>query len=241
MSETPQAAGSSLPSRKFGSLPSRSVNSIRSRGLIPTLRLIRSYAGDALFDFRYGVHTDRWTALTDLEVVGENKDRGFNYQPVKAHAFRSAMESFQIPPHGTFVDYGSGKGRVLLLAILYGFRRTVGVEFAQDLCVEAEHNLDRFRNRTGRQFVAHIVNVDAALYPVSDDQCVFFFYNPFDSKVLEEVLRNIRTSLQSRPRSIHVVYANPVNRQLFDDDPFWRIVAETPCGGLDNFVHYSPR
>jgi len=26
-----------------------------------------------------------------------------------------------------------------------------------------------------------------------------------------------------------------------DDDPFWRLVAETTSGGLDTFLYYQPR
>jgi len=240
MPELSRAARSSLPSRSLATLPGRSLNSLRDRGLLPTLRYIRSYAEDALFELRYGVRTDKWVGLEDLEVVGD-KDTASNYQRVKVFVFRSAMHSFQIPPDGTFVDYGSGKGRVLLLAVLYGFRSTVGVEFSKDLCFSSEQNLERFRDRTSKKFDSRIENVDAACYPVKDDECVFFFYNPFDDKVLEKVLGNIRLSLQSTPRPIHVIYARPLQRHLLDDDPFWCKVGETSAGGLDTFVYYRPR
>jgi SAM-dependent methyltransferase len=167
------------------------VRSLRNRGLGSTLRTIRVYAGGALFDLRYGVRTNRWVHRTDLEVVGNNKDNAIEYQPIRVLVFRDAFNSFQIQPDGVFVDFGSGKGRALLLAILYGFHRVVGVEFAQNLCSVAEHNLNGFRDRTRRQFEADVVNVDAAFYPVNDDDCVFFFNNPFDSPMLEQVLSNI--------------------------------------------------
>lgn len=240
MSEPLQTARSSLPRSRLSSLPSRSFNSLRSRGIRPTLRIIRAYVDDALFDLRYGVRTNRWVDLKDMEVVGDNRDQGCNYQPVKALAFRLAFDSFKIPPDGVFVDYGSGKGRGLLLSILYGFHRAVGIEFAPGLCREAEHCLDTFRVRTGRDFEAHVLNQDAVCYPVNDDDCVFFLFNPFERKVLEHVLRNIRHSLQSKPRSIHIVYANPVHRQVLDGDPFWRAVGETDSGGLETFVYYRP-
>ncbi|HEY1990434.1 MAG TPA: hypothetical protein VGG43_13275 [Acidimicrobiales bacterium] len=231
---------SSLPSRSIVTLPRRSINSIRRRGLRPTLRFIRAYADDALFERRYGVHTDQWIALDDLAVVGDNKDLGQNCQPIKADVFRSVMNCFQIPPDGVFVDFGSGLGRVLLLAILNGFDRVVGVEFAEAVCEEAEHNLAKFRDRTGRQFESRVVNVDAASYSIGDDESVFFFHNPFDGTVLERVLKNIRLSLRSRPRPVHVVYVVPKHRQLLDDDPFWRVITETDSGGLSTAVYYQP-
>jgi methylase of polypeptide subunit release factors len=41
----------------------------------------------------------------------------------------------------TFIDLGSGKGRALVLALSYPFRRVVGVEFALELHRVAEANL----------------------------------------------------------------------------------------------------
>ncbi|MGZ5369812.1 class I SAM-dependent methyltransferase [Aeromicrobium sp.] len=241
MSENPQNAEYSLPSRSLRTLPGRSLKSLRSRGIRSTLRIIRSHAGSALFDLRYGVHTDQWVNLDELELVGDNRDKGNAYQPIRPLMFRSAMDSFRIPRDGVFVDFGSGKGRVLLLAILYGFHRAVGVEFARELCHDAEHNLDKFRKRTGKDFEARVLDLDAAAYQVDDDDCVFFLFNPFGRDVLEQVLSNIRQSLASKPRPIHVVYANPVHRQVLDDDPFWRTVEETTSGGIETFVYYQPR
>jgi len=178
MSEDPWTAASPLHSRSIITLPGRILKSLRIRGLKSTLRYIQAYAHDALFDLRYGVRTDRWVALRDLEIVGHNRHQGKNYQPVKASVFRSAIDAFQIPRDGVFVDYGSGKGRVLMLAVLYGFKRTVGIEFAQDLCVDADRNLDRFRNRTRKQFEARVLNVDAACYRVDDEDSIFSYTTP---------------------------------------------------------------
>ena len=171
----------------MGRLPNRALNSLRSRGPGPTLRMIRAYAEDAVFELKYGVRTRRWVDVQDLDIVGENRSSSYSYVPVKVLLFRDALNEFGIPAHGTFVDLGSGKGRALSLAVLYGFRRVVGVEFAQELCSHAEHNVRKLRERTGRQFEVEVLNMDAARYSVADDDHVFFFYNPFGSEVLSRV------------------------------------------------------
>ena len=43
----------------------------------------------------------------------------------------------------TFVDYGLGKGRVLMLATEYPFKRIVGVEFSESLDRTARQNLTK--------------------------------------------------------------------------------------------------
>jgi hypothetical protein len=46
----------------------------------------------------------------------------------------------------TFIDMGSGKGRMLLLAAEPPFRRIIGVEFASDLDALARSNVKTYRN-----------------------------------------------------------------------------------------------
>lgn len=241
MANSPKTGEAKLPSRNLFTVPRRTINFLRSHGLRSTLRKIRAHVNNALFDRRYGVNSDTWAALEDLTVVGDNKDFGGNCQPVKPLAFESAINAFRIPRDGVFVDFGSGTGRALMLAVLSGFDRVVGVEFAVDICDLAEQNLEAFRRRTGKKFEYRILNLDASVYEVSDNDCVFFLYNPFDGPVLEAVLTNIRRSYESAPRPIHLVYGNPWQRQVLDADPFWLAVDETDAGGLEDFVHYRPR
>ena len=232
--------GTELPSRSLVTLPGRTIRFVRAHGLSAATRKMRAHVDNALFDRRYGVQSDGWAAVSDLDVVGDNKEHGQNCQPIKPLAFSSAMATFDIPREGVFVDFGSGAGRALMMAVLSGFDRVVGVEFARDICPLAERNLDIFRERTGRQFGSRILNLDATTYDIEDDDQVFFFYNPFGRSVLESVLTNIRRSYESTPRPIHVVYGRPLHREVLDDDPFWLAVEEADTGGLEDFVHFRP-
>jgi SAM-dependent methyltransferase len=241
LTETPRAGAHELPSRSLTTVPRRTVNFLRTHGIGATLRKIRAHVNNALFDRRYGVQSDQWVAQADLKVVGNNQDFGGPCQPIKPLAFEAFMDQFRIPSEGSFVDFGSGAGRALMMAALSGFRRLVGVEFATDVCAVAEQNLETFRRRTDKEFEFRILNLDASDYQVDDDDRVFFFYNPFDRPVLEPVLANIRRSYEAKPRPIHLVYGSPWHRNVLDDDPFWRAVDETDAGGLEDFVYYRPR
>jgi hypothetical protein len=196
---------------------------------------------NARFDRRYGVRSDQWMAVSELDVIGDNQEHGQNCQPIKPLAFESAMNAFQIPRDGAFVDFGSGAGRALMMAVMSGFNPVIGVEFARDVCPIAEENLDVFRERTGRSFESRILNLDATEYEIGDDDRVFFFYNPFGRPVLERVVANIRRSHAAHPRPIHLIYGRPLERGVLDDDPFWLVAGETDAGGLEDFVHYRPR
>jgi len=42
-----------------------------------------------------------------------------------------------------------------------------------------------------------------------------FFFNPFDEVVMIKVVRNILASLKEKPRQVHIMYANPVHKEIF--------------------------
>jgi hypothetical protein len=241
VTDSPPTGGEEKPVRSRTDVIRLAINSVRDHGLKAALRKLRVHADNALFDRRYGVNSNQSVATADLAVVGGNKAHGTFHQPIKPLVFEGAMDAFQIPGKGVFVDFGSGTGRALMLAVLHGFTRVVGVEYATNINPVAERNLEEFRRRTRKEFDFRIVGIDAAEYEIDDDECVFFFYNPFGRPVLERVLGNIRRSYESSSRPIHLVYGNPTQRQTLDEDPFWVAVEETGGGGLEDFVHYRPR
>src|SRR5690349_10766861 len=84
---------------------------------------------DAALDRTYGIETCE--LVQKPQGAGEHPDHGYLYEPIQLAVFRRIMAALAIDPHNyTFVDYGSGKGRALVLAAEYGFRRVVGVEYA---------------------------------------------------------------------------------------------------------------
>jgi SAM-dependent methyltransferase len=151
-----------------------------------------------------GIHT-RGTIRN--ERLGNRSD-AIDYTPVPFRAFFQAME--HVPSQlltGTFLDYGSGKGRALVLAARrYPFQRVIGVEMNRDLCLQAKHNL-----KYGVSKPVEIACCDAANYQPPSDTTVFFFYNPFFGETMKRVAGNIHQSLLSNPREVAIVAYTPVN------------------------------
>ena len=56
----------------------------------------------------------------------------------------------------TFVDLGSGKGRTLLMASDYPFRRIIGVELLPSLHQIAQENLRQYKSESAEMFRAGI-------------------------------------------------------------------------------------
>lgn len=121
--------------------------------------------------------------------------------------------------NSTFVDYGCGKGRVVLVAATFPFRRVVGVEIADSLAAMATENVWRMKGR--RAGTVEVMQMDAAEFEVPLDANVIYFYNPFAGRLLEQVVENIHASFTKRPRRLHIVYINDDHFELIVRGQSW--------------------
>jgi SAM-dependent methyltransferase len=164
------------------------------------------------------VHRLLWSAVERLygidtsgSIAGKELGHGanqFGYQPIDCQSFVLALRRAGVRRQDVFIDFGCGKGRALLLAALFPFRRIIGVERSSELCDHARRNTAA-APRWLRCRQIEVVRTDAVDYFVPDDATLLFLYNPFTSDVLESVLEHIRQSLLRRPRNLRIVYALP--------------------------------
>ena len=110
----------------------------------------------------------------------------------------------------TFIDVGSGKGRVLLMAADYPFRRILGIELLPALHRVAQENLSVYKNDSQRCFAVQSVCGDARTFFFPPDPTVLYLFNPLPEAGLIEVLNNLDHSLGQYPRVVYVLYHNPV-------------------------------
>jgi SAM-dependent methyltransferase len=128
-----------------------------------------------------------------------------------------------------FIDVGSGKGRVLLLAARFPFRRVTGVEFAPGLVQISQDNLKKCAGRLACQHI-EVLCMDAADYTFPPEKTVLFLFNPFDGVVAKQVFRNLELSFQQFPREIHIIYLHPVCRELLDRQTWLSKVSQSEFG-----------
>ena len=133
------------------------------------------------------------------------------YQPTDPVLFQEMMASLPINFDGfTFVDLGSGKGRTLLMASEYPFRRVLGVELIAELHRAAEENIRDYRSPTQRCTSIESILADAREFDLPEEPLVLFLFNPLPERALSEVLRRLGNSLARVTRSVWVVYHNPL-------------------------------
>ena len=125
----------------------------------------------------------------------------------------------------TFVDIGCGKGRALLVAAQFPFRRLLGVEIATELCEIAHANVAKSPDWAAR---ISIVNQDAINVTYPDGPLLLFLYNPFFAPVLRRTLKNLERQLHRSPRPAYLLYAlNPRFPKVMDSFPLFREISET--------------
>lgn len=190
--------------------------SLKRFGFTQTGLIMWSVIVDARFDSKYGTDTARRIPRTEIETTSENIVHCVNYGASKELPFRKLMERLKLPRDGVFVDLGSGKGRALMLAAKYGFRKVVGIEFSGALCAVARDNLEKFTRKVSTSSAVEVIESDVTKYQLRDDETVFFMLDPFNAPVLTQVLENIRESVQRVPRTIWLIYSVPREQNIIE-------------------------
>jgi hypothetical protein len=232
---------------------------LRRQGLLGTLRLIRTrgssyfrtlYVENA-FDVTQGVDT---SAILDTEgiikppamqdVEGENWVHGVGHMPTSVDLFEQMISASDIEPHCySFIDYGSGKGRVLLLASRLPFRRVVGVEYSPELHRIAERNLRSSRFVDQRSGPVESKCMDAVRYCIPEEPVVLYLYNPFKRPIMEIVRDEVVRSYEGNPRSIVVIYHYPAYSDVWDEVGFLKKYAQSkevhPTDGVPLYIVYK--
>src|SRR3954471_2990982 len=107
---------------------------VRTEGAGSTLRLIgartQSAVRSLVEDRRRGLTT---AGDADNVELGIADLRNHWYVPTDYETFERAMRHVEVKPEDVFVDFGSGKGRIVILAAALPFRRVIGVEFSAQL------------------------------------------------------------------------------------------------------------
>jgi SAM-dependent methyltransferase len=188
---------------------------IRKLPGVPLLIRLSTEFEDWWFDWRNGTATTADYA-EQARKGWETDPANHTYVPIRPKCARRVLNALPLenPRDYTFIDFGCGKGRMLVMASALPFRSVIGVELRAELCEEARLNLKKASGRVSRD--AYCVNVNAIDFEFPGENMVLYFFNPFGEEVLFAVLQNLGRSLQSRFRDVVVALDNPVNAHVAD-------------------------
>jgi SAM-dependent methyltransferase len=185
---------------------------------------------DSAFDEHWNVDTGGLYRPEEDEVCGENWAHGVRYQAVNAREMREALTELGICYREfTFLDFGSGKGRGLLVAAEFAFKRIIGIEYCEDLNRIAAENLKRHPNAMGRQEAIELITSDATGVALPGGPLVMFLFNPFSRMVMSRVVQNVTDSFREQPRRMVVIYFTPYDADLWEETEFLKRRSSSPA------------
>jgi Histone methylation protein DOT1 len=130
------------------------------------------------------------------------------YVPTSRFVVPRVLRRIGVGQDDVFIDFGSGKGRVVYQAAQFPFKRVIGVEIAEELNRIARYNVEHNRDRLICGDV-ELVTGDAVTYQVPDDVTVAYFYHPFEGRIFARVIDNLVASLDRNPRQLRIIYVYP--------------------------------
>jgi SAM-dependent methyltransferase len=169
---------------------------------------------------KYGSNTFAPVELKNLTIVDGDVKKASRYEAVSFYMLEHLFTAFRkLSGNTSIVDLGCGKGRVMMVAAHFGFKRMTGIDFAKEVCEEARMNMvqkeKRFPDITWK-----VINENVENYNITPDDSVFFMFNPFDQSVLKNFLRKLDISCDEFPRAIYFLYASPQHDRLLLNNGF---------------------
>jgi len=175
--------------------------------LLGSLRRLSSRLMNAAIDHYYGIETRRLVSVRSLGIPAEHSH---GYAPVEWFSLPPILKQLEPGPGDVFLDLGCGKGRALLIASHFSFRKIIGVELAESLVKQACANRDRYLKRgRSRCRQLEIVHGNAAEYRIPPEVTMLFLFSPFRGPILSQVVQNLRRSVAEMPRRVHLIYHSP--------------------------------
>ena len=186
--------------------------------------------GDAEYDWDYRVDTTSATVGWRERLIGQFHSA---YQPTEPALFTEMMASLKIDfQEFTFIDIGSGKGRVLLMAADYPFRHILGIELLPALHRVAQENLSAYKSNSQQCFALETACSDAREFVFPAEPILLYLFNPLPELALIEVMANLDHSLRQFPRGVYLLYHNPLLEHVLAKHPAFTKIGGTPLHSL---------
>ena len=183
---------------------------------------------DWWFDKTRHVQTRGLLKPDPSSIVGEVLDSNIYgaVRPANAHTAIRDLPVGDLSQY-TFIDMGSGKGRMLFIASEYPFRRIVGVEYSVEMHRAALENLRAYRHsgRHCRDIESCVMN--AADYQFPEGNLIIYLFNSFGPEILHRMLANLERSLAQNPRHTVIVMLWPEHASTVAEFPGMRTYRQT--------------
>ena len=169
------------------------------------------------FDRKYGTDTSGYLGPEELVKGRANDAHNYGYSAIAPSVFREAYRRWRetLPAVSgrvegySFVDLGCGKGRALLLAAEWPFRKIIGVELIDELSSIAESNATRWSKATNSNAKIRVIRHDATTFQWPRAPLLVYLYNPFASSLVAQIAARLASIAASGSAPVDLLYVNP--------------------------------
>ncbi|MDE6760839.1 MAG: class I SAM-dependent methyltransferase [Lachnospiraceae bacterium] len=157
---------------------------------------------------------ERFLGIESTEIVYNNRfhDDYYRYEPTSYSGLICAFDEMEdvLSKYDRLVDFGCGKGRVLFYVNQRFQCEVCGIEVDEELYEMALDNRAYFNTRfRGSSEKIEIINGKAEEYVIKPEDNVFYFFNPFEINIFEQVMENVLKSVEEHPRRVFVMMYYP--------------------------------
>ena len=223
-----------MPSSRSKTIPQKP--SLVAAPIRPRDRLLLTPFPIHPFDQAHGVDTSGLVPARHLVTGHANDEHVTAYYGVAPSILRALIGHWRetIPPHPissyTFIDVGAGKGRGLLVASEFRFRKVVGIELNPSLATIARQNVAHWtashaaEPTSPRLAPIEVLEQDALDFDLPNTPVLLFLFHPFEAPVLRQLLRRIETQFAARRKSarepaLDLIYVNAECATVLDRNP----------------------
>jgi SAM-dependent methyltransferase len=229
------------------------TNGLRSSAALLGKNLVWPYCGWLIrrsiraheeFDSKYGLDTQTPIPIRNLETSAPGAQYAIQYEGTAIPLVHRILRQLRTDlSRFTFIDLGSGKGRVLLIAAQYPFQSVVGVEFSETLHAIAQSNISKFVGQAVTKTRPTSYNMDAGEFDFSQfGNKVAFCYNPFTANLALRVLNNLQFSLHKTGHEGILIYLTPIPPAVKERLDTFHLIAQggylSHFGGFQKYYTY---
>jgi hypothetical protein len=187
----------------------------------------RQRYGDVDYDWDFRVDTTGATVGWRDRLLGHFHSP---YQPTEPALFHEMLKDLKSNTkidfrEFSFIDIGSRKGRALLMAADYPFRRIVGVELLPELHRVAKENIAKYKSDSQQCFATDCLLADASEFTFPPEPTVLYLFNPLPESGLARLIGSLERSLQEHPRAVYVLYHNPLLEKVLTRNTVFERIA----------------
>ena len=174
----------------------------------------------------------KYDKLFRIKTVGirEWRDGTNNYNRYEATPYAALdklFKRYRLNKSHRVVDFGCGRGRVTFYIHNRFHIPVTGIEVNDTTYDEAIANKRRYRQRA--KYITAPINFEygfAENYEIQGLDNVFYFFNPFSSKIFKKVTKNIVKSVNESQRTVDIIlyYPMPGYKEFIKNHTSFRLI-----------------